>query len=54
MFVLTPEGVFGEWSIGDDKKELTREYDLPKTLVTLRGAFLLKKELAKKFGDSNL
>lgn len=41
--VLTHEGVLGEWSIGDDKGELTREYDLLETLVTLRGAFLLGK-----------
>ena len=43
LFVLTHEGVLGEWSIGDDKGELTREYDLLETLVTLGGAFLLRK-----------
>ena len=44
LFVLTHEGVLGEWSIGDDKGELTRENDLLEVLVTLRGASLLGKK----------
>ena len=44
LFVLTHEGVLGEWSIRDDKGELVREYDLLEVLVTLKGAYLLGKK----------
>jgi len=43
LSVLTYEGVLGEWSIGDDKGELTRDP---------QGSLLAgEKQLAKKFGD---
>jgi len=55
LSVLTHEGVLGECSTGNDKGELTGEYDLLEVLVTLGGASLLgKKELAEKFDDSDL
>ena len=44
LSVLTYVGVLGERSNGDDKGELTGEYDLLEVLVTFRGATLLGKK----------
>ena len=55
LSVLTYVGVLGERSNGDDKGELTGEYDLLEVLVTSGEPPYWGKELADKFGgDSEL
>ena len=44
LFVLTHEGVLGEWSTGDDKGELIGEHDLLEILAILGGASKLGKK----------
>ena len=47
LFVLTHEGVLGEWSTGDGKGELTREYDLEISMTLKEVSLLGKKNLLR-------
>ena len=47
LFVLTHEGVLGEWSTGDGKGEHTREYDLEISMTLKEVSLLGKKNLLR-------
>ena len=47
LFVLTHEGVLGEWSTGDGKGELIREYDLEISMTLKEVSLLGKKNLLR-------